>query len=125
LTAPAAAIMAAVQATMTIPPRACALLISAIQVTTMAVIRIAAGVPPARGMEIIPGQALVPDLALMAARDLVLVLTAAAAMTIIMEAGRRSSSEAGAFCALGGLSRRYFIGFERRPEKGLLHLVSI
>ena len=74
---------------MTIPSRACAPLISTIRATTMAVIRIAAGILPVREMETIldPDQAPVLDLVLapMAVRGLDLT-----AMTIITAANRRS-----------------------------------
>ena len=79
---------------MTIPSRACALLISAIRATTMAVaIQIAAGILPGQATMIIldPDQAPVPD------RDLVPTAvqgqdqTVAAQMTIITVADRLSS----------------------------------
>jgi hypothetical protein len=71
-----------------IPSRACASLINAIQATTMAAILTAAGAPPVQATATIPDRAPapVPDPALTADLD----QTAAAAMTIITVANRRS-----------------------------------
>ena len=72
---------------MTIPSRACAPLISTIRATIMAVIQIAADIPPAQatGTILDPDQVPVLDLVPMAVRDLGLT-----AMTIITAANRRS-----------------------------------
>ena len=78
---------------MTIPSRACASLISAIRATTMAAaIQTAAGILPVQATETILdlGQALVLDLDLVLTVVQDLDLTAAAAMTIITAANRRS-----------------------------------
>ena len=80
---------------MTIPSRASAHLISAIQAnTTAAAIRIAAGISPVQVMETIrPDRALARGQALVLTADRDLGPTAAAVTIIIMVANRRTSSD--------------------------------